>query len=180
MNGYTVSSQVEEEVQQPGRQQIPSVNSKDLVLKRKIGHKSEELVGIRKGCVSYLCGRQEDIEGWKRRGKEWTRTSCTLHLAEHHNTQRGRPSRHFCVSADCGDHSPGSSNDLSKQEWREALLPLKRQRRKKGFPGGTSGKEPACRRRWCKRRVFNPWVGKISWRRKWQPTPVFLLGESQG
>ena len=27
---------------------------------------------------------------------------------------------------------------------------------------------------------FNPWVGKISWRRAWQPTPVFLPGESQG
>ena len=27
---------------------------------------------------------------------------------------------------------------------------------------------------------FNPWVGKISWRRKWQPTPVFLPGESRG
>ena len=27
---------------------------------------------------------------------------------------------------------------------------------------------------------FNPWVGKIPWRRKWQPTPVFLLGESNG
>ena len=27
---------------------------------------------------------------------------------------------------------------------------------------------------------FDPWVGKIPWRRKWQPTPVFLLGESQG
>ena len=26
----------------------------------------------------------------------------------------------------------------------------------------------------------NPWVGKIPWRRKWQPTPVFLPGESQG
>jgi len=24
----------------------------------------------------------------------------------------------------------------------------------------------------------DPWVGKISWRRKWQPTPVFLPGES--
>ena len=23
---------------------------------------------------------------------------------------------------------------------------------------------------------FDPWVGKIPWRRKWQPTPVFLLG----
>ena len=27
---------------------------------------------------------------------------------------------------------------------------------------------------------FNPWVGKVPWRRAWQPTPVFLLGESHG
>ena len=27
---------------------------------------------------------------------------------------------------------------------------------------------------------FNPWVGKILWRRKWQPTPVFLPRESHG
>ena len=27
---------------------------------------------------------------------------------------------------------------------------------------------------------FNPWVGKILWRRKWQSTPVFLPGESHG
>ena len=27
---------------------------------------------------------------------------------------------------------------------------------------------------------FDPWVGKIPWRRKWQPTPVFLLGEFHG
>ena len=25
---------------------------------------------------------------------------------------------------------------------------------------------------------FNPWVGKISWRRQWHPTPVFLPGKS--
>ena len=30
----------------------------------------------------------------------------------------------------------------------------------------------------CRRLEFNPWVRKILWRRKWQPTPVFLLGES--
>ena len=29
----------------------------------------------------------------------------------------------------------------------------------------------------CGRHRFNPWVGKISWRRKWQPTPVFLPGK---
>ena len=27
---------------------------------------------------------------------------------------------------------------------------------------------------------FDPWVEKIPWRRKWQPTPVFLSGESHG
>ena len=27
---------------------------------------------------------------------------------------------------------------------------------------------------------FNPWIGKISWRREWIPTPVFLPGESHG
>ena len=27
---------------------------------------------------------------------------------------------------------------------------------------------------------FNLWIGKIRWKRKWQPTPVFLPGESHG
>ena len=27
---------------------------------------------------------------------------------------------------------------------------------------------------------FDPWVGKIPWRRAWQPIPVFLPGESHG
>ena len=27
---------------------------------------------------------------------------------------------------------------------------------------------------------FDPWVGKMPWRRKWKPTPVFLPGESHG
>ena len=29
-------------------------------------------------------------------------------------------------------------------------------------------------------REFDPWVGKIPWSRKWQPTLVFLLGEFHG
>ena len=49
-----------------------------------------------------------------------------------------------------------------------------------GFPGVASGKEPACQCRKCKRRGFEPWVGKIPWRRAWQHTPVFLPGESHG
>ena len=44
----------------------------------------------------------------------------------------------------------------------------------------TSNKEPTCLYRRCRRHRFNPWVRKIPWRRAWQPTPVFLPGESQG
>ena len=33
---------------------------------------------------------------------------------------------------------------------------------------------------WCKRHRFDPWVRKIPWRKKWQPTPVLLPGESHG
>ena len=32
----------------------------------------------------------------------------------------------------------------------------------------------------CRRHEIDPWVGKIPWRRKWQPTPVFLSGEFHG
>ena len=49
-----------------------------------------------------------------------------------------------------------------------------------GFPGGASGKEPACQGRRLKRSWFDPWVRKIPWRRTQQPTPAFLPGKSYG
>ena len=49
---------------------------------------------------------------------------------------------------------------------------------KVGLLVGASGKEPTCECRRHKKHRFNPWVGKMPWRRKWQPTPVFLPGES--
>ena len=52
--------------------------------------------------------------------------------------------------------------------------------RERDFPGVSSGKEPTCQCRRHKRRRFDPQVGKIPWRREWQPTPVFLPGESHG
>ena len=47
------------------------------------------------------------------------------------------------------------------------------------LPRWHSGEESTCQCGRRKRR-FDPWVGKIPWRRKGQPTPVFLPGESQG
>ena len=45
------------------------------------------------------------------------------------------------------------------------------------LPWCLSGKESNCQRR---RRKFNPWVGKIPWRKKWQPSPIFLPREFHG
>ena len=44
--------------------------------------------------------------------------------------------------------------------------------------GGASGKESACQCRRYKRLMFNSWVWKIPWSRKWQLTPVFSPGKS--
>ena len=49
-----------------------------------------------------------------------------------------------------------------------------------GFPGGASGKESAGQCRRPRRRGFHPWVGRIPWRRRRQPAPVSLPGESHG
>ena len=46
-----------------------------------------------------------------------------------------------------------------------------------GLPWWFSGKESICR---CRRHGFNPWVRKITWRRKQQPAPSFLLGKPHG
>ena len=44
-----------------------------------------------------------------------------------------------------------------------------------GFPGGSDGKESACK---CRKPGFDPWVGKIPWRRQWLPTPYSCLENS--
>ena len=49
----------------------------------------------------------------------------------------------------------------------------------KVFPGGSAVKIlPAVQE--VQEMWFDPWVGKIPLRRAWQPTPVFLTGESHG
>ena len=44
------------------------------------------------------------------------------------------------------------------------------------FPGGSGSKVSICKAV----NRFSPWVRKILWRRKWQPTPVLLPGKSCG
>ena len=46
-----------------------------------------------------------------------------------------------------------------------------------GFPGGSDGKSICLQ---CRRPGFDPWIRRIPWRRKWQPTPVLLPGKFHG
>ena len=48
---------------------------------------------------------------------------------------------------------------------------------KRSFLGGSDG-ERICLQ--CRRPGFHPWVGRIPWRREWQPSPVLLPRETHG
>ena len=61
--------------------------------------------------------------------------------------------------------------DFPNPNFQEAGLPNR-------FPRRRSGKESACQCRRHKRCRFDPWVRKIPWSRKWQPTSAFLLENS--
>ena len=45
------------------------------------------------------------------------------------------------------------------------------------LPRWLSSKGATCQ---CRRRRFDPWLRKIPWRRKWQPTPIIFPGKSHG
>ena len=65
---------------------------------------------------------------------------------------------------------------VNRLKGRDCQTDLKRSK----FPGDASGTEPAWQCRRCERCRFNPWVGKIPWRRERLPTPVFWPGEFHG
>ena len=50
----------------------------------------------------------------------------------------------------------------------------------KWLPRWLNGKESTCQCRRCRRYVFDLWVGKIPWGRKWKATPLFLPGKFHG
>ena len=45
------------------------------------------------------------------------------------------------------------------------------------FLSSAGGKDATCH---CRRIGFDPWVGKIPWRREWQTSPLFLPGQFHG
>jgi len=89
-----------------------------------------------------------------------------------------------------GTYEPICETERGSQTKRTDLwLPRGRENGRRGdwelgvskcFQCGASGKESTCQRGRHKRCRFDRWGRKIPWRRVWQPTPVFLPGESHG
>ena len=122
------------------------------------------------------------LAGWN----PWAMNSCSAflwwqawQLAKSSNIQVGTSSsfsphvRQAGRSRSCLIILPRGQIELwyRNDPWGLALFQL---------PKWFSGKESNCHCRRCKGCWFGPWVGKIPWRRKWQPTPVFLPGKSHG
>ena len=66
------------------------------------------------------------------------------------------------------------------QKRRKGELKLKRDKGYFGLSWCLRGKEPTCQCRRHRRYMLSPWVKKIPWRRKWQPSPVLLPGKPHG
>ena len=101
---------------------------------------------------------------WCPHGRDWTSVSGQelKPSFEPLRTEATRDLLCILASVSCGPSSP-LSNIF---------------RATRGFPGGAVVKNLQCGRH--RRCGFDPWARKIPWRRAWQPTPVFLTGESHG
>ena len=80
--------------------------------------------------------------------------------------------------------NPGLKRTMVRPHSRAAAktesLPLGPRHLSAGASWWCSGKEPTWQSRRLRRQGFSPWIRKIPWRRKWQPIPGFLPGESHG
>ena len=78
-------------------------------------------------------------------------------------------------------HSPAAEDYLSDHNRQKSLLwGVYHLLSTLWLPRWRSSKESACQCRRRKRQEINPWVGQISWSRKWQATPTFFPGKSHG
>ena len=83
----------------------------------------------------------------------------------------------FCRSSPHGPVPSRKGRGEQLGSWTHARSGDRFGGREQCLPRWLSGKESACQ---CRRLGFHPWIRKIPWRRKWQPTPVFLPKKSHG
>ena len=111
------------------------------------------------------------IEGGTRRGRQivgWHQQLMDMNLNKLHEIVKDRKA--WCATVHRVAKSQTQLSDWTQQKIRKVY----------SQSGGLAAKESTCQYRRCKRWRFDPWVRKIRWRRKWQPFPVFLPGNSLG
>ena len=132
-------------------------------------HRAPELPGQVGGRGQHRCIIPGAAPDWGPQAAFHPDCSAYKVMSEHYSTTgpRGEPGLRFQYQVQRGS-----------RKWvrHQQCILSNSEHLKYGFPGGTvvkkKKKKCACQNR------FNPWVKKISWRRKWQPIPVFLPGES--
>ena len=125
---------------------------------------SELCSGIRKQLVeNHVAGQSKSLEEPEDRNPE--------REAERMSSSKISSTTHKCLSAPWFHHSQPVG--FSSMYFLPHLTRL-------GLPRWSSSKGPACQCRGRKRHSFSSWVRKTPWRRAWQPTPVFLPGDSHG
>ena len=70
--------------------------------------------------------------------------------------------------------------ECTRKEMRIKMFYCRKHKNQLNGKDGTRDKESVCQYRRHTRHGFDPWVGKIPWRRKWQLVPVFLPGKFHG
>ena len=114
------------------------------------------------------CGSQWDCQ--RRCSRPWPHWRC---LQQQENTHWQREVKSPSCTTGCSEGKKQTKYLVLQSSllWSGEGTP---------FASGTNGEELACQCRRHKRCRFGPWVGEILSGRKWQPTPVFLPGESHG
>ena len=94
----------------------------------------------------------------------------------------GNPLQYSCLANSMTEEPSGLQSMESqtvRHDWSDwACMHARKERM--GLPRWLRGKESTCQWRRHRRHRFDPWVGKVPWRRKWQPISVFLPGISHG
>ena len=110
--------------------------------------------------------RNSHYSGWEKGSKDEPSPSCIWEAA--------------LTTETCGDSTPESRRKNYSSCTVSPAPPLTKLNIMPKLPRWRSGEESTRQYRRHRRCGFNPWVGKLLWRRKWQPTPVFLPGKFHG
>ena len=103
-----------------------------------------------------------------------------LQIPENEGKQKAKE-RYTNLNADFQRTARSNKKEFSNEQCKEIEGKNRMGKTRVLFiPAGSVVKNPPAMQETCRRHEFSPWVGKIPWRRKWQPTLVFLPGESQG